>query len=432
MRSELYPPLDTRPFWTQDYPRPTDLPVAGLPATTDVLIVGSGVTGLSAARRLAGAGAEATVVDAGPVGAGASTVNGGMVIYGLKVGTKTLLHRYGSELGRELWEASLRSVDVVEEIVAAEGIQCSFSRPGSAELGSTARDWVALEAETAWMQAELGFHLELIPQARLRSEVVGSDRFVVAAVDSVSAGLHPARYTYGLASALGGAAVRLVENAEVVRVEAGGGSYRVGTTRGEVSAGQVLIATNGYTGPVLPRLRRGVVPVGSYVVVTDPLRPDVAERLIPGNRMLWTSRRLLNYFRRTPDDRLLLGGRQNLRTDLDLHRSARELRRRVVEIFPELEEVRFAHSWTGRLGVTFDLMPHIGRLGGMWYALGYSGHGVGIGTYLGNEVAGLMSGELERSPFADISHPTRWYYRRRPWFLPIAAWWYRLLDAIGR
>jgi glycine/D-amino acid oxidase-like deaminating enzyme len=166
--------------------------------------------------------------------------------------------------------------------------------------------------------------------------------------------------------------------------------------------------------------------------VTEPLPAEQAERLIPGNRMLWTSRRLLNYFRRTPDDRILLGGRQNLSVHLDLEDSARRLRRRIVEFFPELATTAITHSWTGRLGVTFDLMPHIGRIDGVWYALGYGGHGVGIGTYLGSEVGGLISGELSRSPFAEIEHPRRWYYRSHPWFLTPAAWGYRALDRLGR
>ncbi len=194
----------------------------------------------------------------------------------------------------------------------------------------------------------------------------------------------------------------------------------------------MLVATNGLTGDLVPWLRRRVVPVGSYIAVTEPLPGDLAERLIPGNRMLWTMQRLLTYFRRTPDDRLLLGGRHDLRAGRDLVNSAAKLRTRMVEIFPDLAEVAITHSWGGTIGVTFDLLPHIGRMGDVWYALGYSGHGVALATYLGDEVAGRITGETDASPFETLPHPTKWYYRRHPWFLPAAAAWYGVLDRLGR
>ncbi len=195
----------------------------------------------------------------------------------------------------------------------------------------------------------------------------------------------------------------------------------------------MLVATNGLTGDLVPWLRRRVVPVGSYIAVTEPLPGGLAERLIPGNRMLWTMERLLTYFRRTPDDRLLLGGRHDLRTGRDLVDSAAKLRRRIAAIFPELADVVITHSWGGTLGATFDLLPHIGRIGEVWYALGYGGHGVALATYLGDEVAGRISGETPNpGPFEKLLHPARWYYRRRPWFLPVAAGWYGVLDRLGR
>jgi glycine/D-amino acid oxidase-like deaminating enzyme len=424
--------LRTTPFWRDDRPRPADLPVAALPEHTAVAVVGAGFTGLSAARVLAGAGTDVVVIDGGPVGAGASSVNGGMVNYGLKASTAKVFKRYGAALGREFWDASLRSIDLVEEIVATEGIDCAFTRGGAAELGYRERDLDAFAEEAQWMEETLGFSTELVGPADIGS-VVGSERFHCALVDRVGAGLHPARYVYGLAAAAAAKGARIVENAEVKAISRHTGGYQLLTTRGKLSAETVLLATNGYTGvrPV-PQLRRRVVPIGSYIVVTEPLPTADAERLVPRNRMLWTSRRFINYFRRTPDDRILMGGRNDLSTDLDLVESAAILTATARDIYPELADVAFTHSWTGKLGVTFDLMPHIGHIDGMWYALGYGGHGVGIGTYLGTEVGRRISGDLDRSPFEEIPHPTRPYYRSHPWFLPAAARWYRLLDAVGR
>jgi len=339
--------------------------------------------------------------------------------------------RYGDRLGRELWQASLDAVDLVERIVTEESIDCGHTRPGSAALGYSERDRRDFTAQAAWMEANLDFPLEVVTGEAMPT-VIGSERFSAALVDRFSAGCDPARYLYGLAAAAARAGATLVEHAGVTAVEKRHAGFELVTGSGWLRVGHVLLATNGYTGTWLPALRRRVVPIGSYIVTTEPLPPETAARLIPGGRMLWTSRRLLNYFRLTPDNRLLMGGRQNLSTDLDLAESARVLRATVVRFFPELKEVPISHSWTGRLGVTFDQLPHIGRIDGMWYALGYSGHGLALGTYLGNEVGGLIAGDAKRSPFAEIDHPTRWYYRQRPWFLPAAARLYRVADRLGR
>jgi glycine/D-amino acid oxidase-like deaminating enzyme len=372
------------------------------------------------------------VVDAGGVGAGASSVNGGMVNYGLKASTTQVYKTFGPELGREFWDASLASIDLVEALVDIEDIDCNFVRGGAAELGYTDRDLTGFRHESDWMKEHLDFATDVYGPDRV-DEIVGSGTFHCALVDHVGAGLQPARYVAGLAVAAERRGAVIVDHAGVGRVSRTTTGFQILTSKGRISAGQVLYATNGYTNAALnPELRRKVIPVGSYIVVTEPLSADLAERLIPHRRMLWTSRRFLNYFRRTPDDRILMGGRNNLSTDLDLEASAATLRRTTLDIFPELRDVAFTHSWTGRLGITFDLMPHIGRLDGAWYALGYGGHGVGIATYIGTEVGRLIAGAQDRSPFAEIPHPTRPYYREKTWFLPFAAPWYRFLDRIGR
>jgi glycine/D-amino acid oxidase-like deaminating enzyme len=422
--------MKTTSFWTDDFPRPTGLS-SSLPSEADVVVVGAGVTGLAAARRLASAGASVVVLDAGRVGGGASSVSGGMVIYGLKAGQRRVIELVGDRLADELWQASLASIDLVERIVRDDGIDCDYSRAGAAALGFHARDAADLRTQGEWLQATVGFSTEFVDRASIGT-VVGGSRFVAALIDGVSAGVHPAKYTYGLAGSSARAGAILVEGAEVTGLHNGGARWVVTTSRGTIGATDVLMATNGYTGTQFKTLRRGIVPIGSYSVVTEPLDAGLAAELIPEGRMLWTHRRFLNYFRMTPDRRLLMGGRANLSPDLDLRRSGEILRETVVDFFPELAGTAVTHSWGGRLGVTFDLLPHIGRIDGVWYALGYGGHGMGIGTYLGHEVAGLLAGELNRSPFAEIEHPHRFYYRKRPWFLPAAAALYRFLDRIGR
>jgi glycine/D-amino acid oxidase-like deaminating enzyme len=354
-----------------------------------------------------------------------------MAIYGLKAPPDVVIARFGDRLGRELWHASNLAIDRIEQIVDEENLSCDFARAGSAELGFTRRDDRVLAAYARWTTKDLGFPIEYVPPERL-GEVIGSQRFSMALIENVSAGLHPAKYTFGLVAAAARAGAGLVEHAEVTAVEKQGGHFMATTSRGRIRAGRILVATNGYTGTLFPSIRRGVVPIGSYSVVTEPLPKALAEEILPGNRMVWTARRLLNYFRRTPDDRILMGGRRNLQTDLDPAASARELGSRIAEFFPQLASFPVSHVWGGKLGVTFDLLPHIGQRDGVWYAMGYGGHGVPLATYVGSEVGMLMAGEIERSPFAEISHPTRWFYRKRPWFLPFAAAAYRALDRFGR
>lgn len=424
--------MKTSPFWTDDYARPDDLPVAKeLPAATDILIVGAGITGLNTARVLRRNGIAATVVDSGPLGAGASTVNGGQVNYGLKASTTKVFKQYGRELGREFWDASLASIDLVEEVVKSEAIDCSFIRPGAAELGYRKEDLRDFEEEAGWLADNVDFEVEVVGPAGL-ADVIDSPHFYCAAIDRVGASLHPSRYVYGLGEAVARAGANIVEYATVQDVERESGRFRVHTTKGAIQASNVVIATNGYTGKLEPFLQRRVLPIGSYIVATEPLSNERAESLIPKSRAFWTARRFLNYFRRSPDNRILMGGRNNLAVDLDLSQSAAYLRETLETIFPQLTGIPITHSWTGRLGVTFDLMPHIGTTNGVWYALGYGGHGVGIGTYVGTEIGKLLAGEIDRTPFAEIPYPSRWFYRGSPWFYPLAARWYRFLDRIGR
>jgi glycine/D-amino acid oxidase-like deaminating enzyme len=423
--------LLTLPFWVDDRPFPPGL-TAELPAEADVVVVGSGFTGLSAARRLADAGRSVTVVDEGPIARGASCMNGGMVEPGFKLEAPRVLESYGPALGRELWQASTQALGLVEEILRSEGIEAHWHRSGAVLLGTHPRDVAALRDHQAFMRDQLGVEMELVPADRLQAEAVDSESFTAGLIDPEAGGLHPAAYVFGLAGAVARRGVRLVERCRATAFERSGSGFRVITAKGAVRAGDVLVATNGYTDRLLPGLARRVVSIGSYIAVTESLDPEVAERLVPGNRMLYTARRLLNYFRRTPDDRILMGGRHNLAPDLDLRESADFLGRRIAQIFPELSEVSLTHSWGGRLGVTFDLMPHLGRVDGVWYALGYGGHGVALATYLGAEAAGRITGELTRSPFEEIGHPGRWYYRGRAWFLPFASALYRGLDTVGR
>jgi glycine/D-amino acid oxidase-like deaminating enzyme len=227
--------------------------------------------------------------------------------------------------------------------------------------------------------------------------------------------------------------VPLVDHCSVLSVENERTGFTVETSRGIVRAGDVILATNGYTTRQPSReLARRIVPVGSYIIATERLGEERAARIFPSGAMTYTRKRLLHYMRRTHDDRILLGGRRSLHTGLDLDESARDLRKTLTAYWPELDDVAISHVWGGRLAVPFDLTPHIGRVDGMWYALGYAGHGVGLSCQLGHELAGMLLGEDPPSVYSRIPHRTRFYHRGgTPWFLTPAACLHRVLDRMG-
>lgn len=425
--------LKTIPFWRDDFPRPADLPVSSLPEQVEVAIVGGGYTGLSAARTLAKAGVKVAVLEQNQIGSGASSVNGGQATGGLKEGPQDLINTYGRELGRELWTSSLQAIRLTEQIIREEEIDCDYVPKGSMALAYRPAHYDRLVRAAEWKARELDYHTTLIPREKLRTEI-GTDAYFGGMLDeAIGGGLHPAKYVYGLARAAACAGAMLCEQTQVQSISrrAGQDRFRLTTGQGELSADAVLIATNGYTEALVPELRRRVLPIGSYMITTEPLPVELQQELIPNQRVFWDTKWFLNYFRLTPDGRMSMGGRNDLSTNLNLLESAHRLYRRTVEIFPQLRDVPVTHSWTGRLGVTFDFLPHIGQVDGVYYAFGYSGHGVTIATYLGQEVAQLISGQISRSPYAEVRHPTYFFYRRTPWFLPLAEAYFRILDRVS-
>lgn len=418
------------PFWVEEYPRPRGI-TSDLPSETDVLVVGSGLTGLSAALRLARGGKTVAVVDHGAIASGASAVNGGMVSPDIKAGIRVVFERFGSALGQEMWQATVRSVEIVSDIARTENIDAKIVRGGLAALGIHAGSQAKFEKTVAWYRDAVGVDWEVLGPDRV-SEVAASDRFTAALFEPEGLGIQPARFVFGIAERVAEAGAILVEDCAVRDVSRDGPAFKAGTDKGTVRAGEVILATNGYTtAEPVPELSRRVVPIGSYIMVTEPLG-ERAARIFPRGAMTYTQRRLLNYMRRTPDERILIGGRRNLHTGLDLEESAADLRRQLLVYFPDLQDAEITHAWGGKLGVPFDLIPHMGQIDGMWYALGYAGHGVGLSTLMGHELGGMLLGEEPPSVFTKIPPPTRFYYRGTPWFLTPASILFRVLDRLGR
>ncbi|HJO34206.1 MAG TPA: FAD-dependent oxidoreductase [Anaerolineales bacterium] len=399
------------------------------PAEVDVAIVGSGYTGLNAARVLVKSGARTVVLERNSIGSGASSRNGGMATPGIKQSLANIVKRYGKARGESFWQASLGAIDLIEQIVREENIDCDWVRNGHIALANRRPHFERLRVLGQWYKQEFGHETTLVSQADLHSEI-GTGKYYGGLADEISGGLHPAKYVFGLARAVAQHGAHLCENTDVTRINRHAGGFHVHTNRGVLYAREVLVATNGYTDHLVQKLKPRIFSVGSYIIVTEPLSPELQERLSPKRRMFYDTKWFLNYFRLTPDGRMLWGGRNDLSTDMDLYESANRLRNQMGQAFPELRVTPITHSWTGQLGLTFDLMPHIGRVDGIHYALGYCGHGLSIATYLGTEVGLMLSGQKTGSPFAEISHSTMLFYRNKPWFLPFVASYYRFLDQV--
>ena len=405
---------------------PPSGPGAQLPDCTDVAIVGGGYTGLSAARVLARHGATVTVLERHRVGWGASGRNGGFVLPGYQPEAECLTRRYGVARARALFAASTEAIGFLERLVAEESIDCEFRRGGAVTLAAKPGHLRDLERSRLTMRESFGHDTALLGPAELREEI-GSASYHGGLLDPSAGALHPRRYCMGLAAAAARAGAVIVEGVEALGATRSGGRTTVATSRGPLKAAGVLVATNGYSGPAFPELRRRVVPVGSYVVASARLDPSLAGRLMPRRRVMSDTLHLLHYFRLSEDGRLVFGGRASF-TPTGVERSARILARAMRRVFPSLADVPIEYAWAGNVCFTRDRMPHAGRLEGVHHALGYAGHGVALATWLGARMGDALAG---RSPVPELTRDglrTIPLFRGTPWFLPAVGGYYRMKD----
>jgi glycine/D-amino acid oxidase-like deaminating enzyme len=428
-------PIIEKNYWLTTTSIPATDPALALPGSVDVAVVGAGFTGLAAARTLANRGVSVIVLEAETIGWGASSRNGGMVLTGLKLPVPTLIKRYGRELVRRMYAASLASIDCVEQIVREENIACDFSRCGHLEVACKQAHFDGYEESAALIQREFNHSLRIIPKNELRSEI-GSDIYFGGMVDETSAGVNPARYVAGLAQAAQRAGALLFDHTRVTNIVPQSThsaiTFSVQTARGTLTAREVVLAGGAYTTSATPALRKKVIPIGSYIIATEILPENLARELSPRNRMIYDSKHFLHYYRLTPDRRMLFGGRAAFfpENENTVRQSAEILRRDMIEIYPQLRDVKTEFVWGGTLDFTLDVMPHAGKIDGMYFSLGYAGHGVAAATWLGTKLAGVICGEPNDIPYDGIA------FRAAPlglrsgqtWALPLAGAYYKVLD----
>jgi glycine/D-amino acid oxidase-like deaminating enzyme len=436
-------------FWLDTVEIATPIP-RDFPQRVDVAIIGAGFTGLSAARSLARAGASVAVLETNTVGWGASSRNGGMVLTGLKLPAATLNARYGKGITARMYAASLESIDFVENLVREENIDCNFARCGHLEVACKPKHFDYFRRTAEETERYFGHKQRIIAKDQLQTEI-GSQIYHGGLVDDFSAGVNPARFVAGLGQAAERAGAAIFEHAHVDQIQHEGSSgWKIATARGTLRATDVMVATSGYTSRVTPALQKKIIPIGSYIIVTEALPEKLATELSPRNRMIFDSKNYLYYYRLTPDRRMLFGGRAAFfpETSSTIRRSAEILRRGMLSVYPQLRDTKIEYVWGGTLDFAFDIMPHAGQLGGLHFSLGYAGHGVAMSTYLGDKIANSIlqgrnrntscesisrehaSASNGNNPFAQIPFPGAplGIYNGQPWFLPLAGAWYKLLD----
>jgi glycine/D-amino acid oxidase-like deaminating enzyme len=420
-------------FWHTTVTMPDDSNLSPLPDKVDVVIIGGGFTGLSAARTLAKRGVKTAVLEAETIGWGASSRNGGMTLTGLKVGMGTVIKKYGRDLAKQLFQVSLDSVDTVEQVVKEEKIDCGFARCGHLYVASKPHHFDGFHEEAEFLSKEFDHKVRVVAPDELQDEI-GSTMYHGGIVDEVSGGLNPAQYVAGLARATENAGATLHARARVNSLTRRGTRFFIQTERGVVDAESVLVGTSGYTGGVTKKLQRKIIPIGSFIIATEKLPGELVRELSPKNRMIFDSRHYLNYFRLW-DNRMIFGGRaaflpENKNT---IARSAGILRREMIRVYPQLRDVKIDYVWGGTLDFAFDMMTHVGEVDGVYYSLGYAGHGVAMASHLGKTVAeAMLSGTIKDHPFAQFEFPAAplGLYDGFPWFLPFAGAWQKILDWI--
>jgi len=355
-----------------------------------------------------------------------------MLGHALKPSLNALSSRYGAALAQALLREAREAYDYHGQFIATENIDCNYAETGAFTGIVKPAQYEALARETEQLSRTIGLEADMVPKSDVRNEI-GTDIYCGGRVTHHRAGLHPARYHAGLIGRVREAGATVVGDSPVTAIRRNGAGFTVTTPRASLQARNVVVATNGYTGPVTPALRRRVIPVTSYMIATAPLSPNLMATLMPKGRMLTDSNRLLCYFRPSPDNtRVLFGGRPAY-TDIGPQRAAARLSRYMTRIFPDLHDVELTHSWFGYIAYTFDRLPHVGEHDGMHYAMGYCGSGVVMSTWLGRKAALRLLGQADgKSAFAETGHPTAFFYRGTPWFLPFVQAWYQGADLLGR
>ncbi|TIP99811.1 MAG: FAD-binding oxidoreductase [Mesorhizobium sp.] len=399
----------------------------------EVAVIGAGFTGLNAARKLAKSGVKVALIDAEHVGYGPSGRNGGHLNSGHFASFGAAKAHFGEAKAHRFWRSYDDSIDMIEAIIAEEGIDCSFRRGGKLKLASKPSHVKGLQAMCEELRREVDPSVEWLSRGDVRNELC-SEAFHGAVLSPKSAMMHMGQYANGMAEAAARHGATIWEHNPVqscIRVSDG---WRISSPTGSLAARQVILATDAYTSENFDYYRRRMMPIASFIVVTRPLTPEEVAATLPGNRNYTNSLNIANYFRLTPDNRLLFGGRakfsaaSNQKTDV---RSGELLRKQMLDVFPQLADVEIDYCWGGLVGCTQDRYPRAGTADGLIYGMGYSGHGAQLSTLIGNVLADIAMGRTDTNPIGGMDWNAVPLHTGKPWFLPMVGTYYRLKDLLA-
>jgi glycine/D-amino acid oxidase-like deaminating enzyme len=424
--------MQFKPYWHDTTPPFTMTSPDRVGGHYDVAVIGAGFTGLSAALHLSKAGVRVVVLEGGTVGSGASGRNGGHLNNGIAHSYLSAKAHLGPDRAKALYRAFDDSIDSIERIVKEERIDCAFRRCGKLKLASKPAHMDALARNFEALHEEVDPDTALLRREDLATEV-GSDAFHGAMLSRKSAMMHMGRYVTGLATAAARHGATIYENALVTQRRQTGDRTEIETSRGTVTANTVVLATGAYTTKNFPYFRRRIIPVGSFIIATRPLSESEIAATMPGNRTYVTSMNIGNYFRLAPDRRMIFGGRARFSATSDQRSDAKSgeiLRTSLVKLFPHLARVEIDYCWGGLVDMTQDRFPRAGFADGVWFAMGYSGHGAQMSTQMGILLADAIMGKSDRNPVNGLEWPTIAGYSGKPWFLPMVGLYYKMLDRI--
>ena len=408
-------------------------PAVDLPAQADVVIVGAGYTGLTAAMSLARAGRDVVVLDSEKVGFGCSSRNGGLIGPSFhKLGLAGLTAAYGSERAREIMQESMDSLDFLKNLIREEQIECDLSISGRFRGAISPEAYETNVRDTEELHKKVGLRYQVVPKSE-QHNYIGSDEYHGGIYLPDDGYLQPAKLSLGLAQCAVSAGARIHAPAHVTAIENTGNKKIVKVGPHQLKAREVLIATNGYTGPELPWHRRRVIPLRSAIIATEPVENSVMRSMTPQGMGFMDASRLVLYYRPSPDGRrMVFGGRAFNRHDKP-ENYTRDLYRIMTRIFPQLKGTEISHAWSGTVAYTFDHAPHVGQYEGVYYSMGYCGSGVGRACYFGNKVAHKILGSSEgHTSLDELPFKGRPLYSGNPWFMPAIIRWNSLMDQLGR
>jgi glycine/D-amino acid oxidase-like deaminating enzyme len=423
--------LKLTPYWWEAAPM-EDAKAIDIPAFADVCIVGAGFAGLAAALWLVRGGRSVVVFDAQRAGEGASSRNGGIASGNIKFTFNYMIKEFGLDRAKDIYAEGIAAREHLEAMISNEKINCGYKRTGRFTGANYQVDYEVQAREADVLNKHLDMGAVMVSKADQHSEL-GTDLYIGGMVRPDIGGLHPGQLHQGLLARAQDAGVTVICGTPATKIVRSGKIFYVSTSRGKITARDVLIATNGYTDGLVPWLNRRIIPIPSQIITTENIESKLMDKLMPKRRMLGNTLNLYNYFRPSPNDKcIIFGGRKGADTNDPIQKTL-GLREQMVQVFPELKDVSISHSWWGYTGYTFDYLPKVTVHKGIHYALGFCGSGIVWANWLGLKAALAILGEQDsESVFAKYPFQTRPLYFGKPWFLPFVISWYDVKDKLKR